>query len=257
MIAASSPYFSHLSVADAFALISREFEAWEVVAEGRHRLPDVWPQLKELTASKPLHLSAHAPMSDINIGSLSARMLEASIGEVEECLGACRHLDIRTCVVHPGFLTPLGFVDKEMVRSTTKASLLRLQRAAADAGVTIAFENMPAGPSCLAQTPDDLMRHIDGTDIMVCWDIGHANTMNLVDEFLSMRDRFVNIHAHDNMGRADEHLPVGTGTVDWPRTLKALSGYTGNYVVESRSLDDGIESKRRLSSMLTSRTGSR
>ncbi len=91
---------------------------------------------------------------------------------------------------------------------------------------------------------------MDGIDIGICFDVGHANTMGLIDGFLELKDRFVNIHVHDNMGATDEHLPVGKGTVDFPRLLGGLSGYSGRYVIESRGVDDAVQSQRELRRLL-------
>ena len=250
MIAASSPAFSALSFKDVLERISRDFEAWEVVGEGRHSLLAIEKEFLELTPSYDLEYSAHSPMSDINIGSLNPRMREASMQELMAGLGAAGRMGMDVYTVHPGFLTPIGFVAPDRVKAAARSSLHRLESLSREVGVKIALENMPRSPFSMATTPQALSELMDGIDIGICFDVGHANTMGLIDGFLELKDRFVNIHVHDNMGATDEHLPVGKGTVDFPRLLGGLSGYSGRYVIESRGVDDAVQSQRELRRLL-------
>ena len=109
---------------------------------------------------------------------------------------------------------------------------------------------MPACPMCMGTTPEDLLTLLEGTELGICFDIGHANTTNTVQEFLSLKDRFDNVHIHDNMGVSDEHLPIGKGTVDFPAVINALG--PRRYVIESREWDDALESRNTLQKMLSS-----
>jgi sugar phosphate isomerase/epimerase len=63
--------------------------------------------------------------------------------------------------------------------------------------------------------------------------------MRNVPDFLKEKAKFTHVHVHDNHGVKDEHLEVGTGTVDWDRALSALRDYKGIAVVEARSLEEG------------------
>lgn len=250
MIAVSSPAFSVLAFPEALERIARDFEAWEVVGEGRHALPAIEREFLEVAPSYDLEYSAHSPMSDINIGSLNPRMREAALQELIAGLGAARRMDMDVYTVHPGFMTPLGFVAPERVTEAVRLSLRRLEAVSREMGVGIALENMPRSPFSLATTPAALTELMEDLDIGICFDVGHANTMGLTEEFLALKDRFINLHVHDNRGETDEHLPVGKGTVDFPRLLRGLSGYSGRYVIESRGLEDAVEGQRELRRLL-------
>jgi len=239
-----------MDLQDALEYISRDFEAWEVVGEGYHSLPEIEKEFLELTPSYELEYSAHSPMSDINIGSLNPRMREASIRELLEGMGAASRMGMDIYTIHPGFMTPIGFVMPDRVKEVTKLSLRRLETTSRDLGITVALENMPRSPFAMATDPDTLKELIEDIEMSICFDIGHANTMGLIDEFLDLKDRFVNIHIHDNMGATDEHLPIGKGTVDFPKILDRLIGYTGRYVIESKGIEDAIESQKELRRLL-------
>lgn len=250
MIAASSPSFTAIPFPQALESISKEFQAWEIVAEGGHELRRIEKQFLELAPSTGLRFSVHAPMSDINIGSLNPRMREASLKELMTGLGACHRLGIDTYTVHPAFLTPLGFVSRDKVKEAARDSLERLDRISGDLGVKIALENMPRMYASTGTTPQELTELIEGTGLGICLDIGHAHTMGLVKEFLKLKKRIINLHVHDNRGEFDEHLPIGDGTVDFPRVIKGLKGYRGRYVIESRNLPDAVIGRDRLKALL-------
>jgi len=250
MIAVSSPAFSVLPFPEILERIARDFEAWEVVGEGRHALPAIEREFRELAPSYDLEYSAHSPMSDINIGSLNQRMREAALQELIAGLGAAGRMGMDVYTVHPGFMTPLGFVAPDKVKETVRSSLRRLEAVSNELGVRIALENMPRSPFSMATTPAALAELMEDLDIGICFDIGHAHTSGLVDEFLALKDRFINVHVHDNRGETDEHLPVGKGTVDFPRLLRGLEGYRGRYVIEARGLEDAVAGQQALRRML-------
>ncbi|MDW5561625.1 MAG: sugar phosphate isomerase/epimerase family protein [Methanomassiliicoccus sp.] len=250
MIAVSSPAFSAMPFAQALETIASSFRAWEVVAEGRHDLREIEKDFLALTPSYDLEFSAHAPMSDINIGSLNPRMLEASVGEITACLEGCHRLGMGVCTVHPSFLTPIGMVCREKVIEVAKASLRRLDRLSRELGVKIGLENMPRSLFSMGTTPEALVQLAEGTEMGFCLDVGHANTMGLLPQFMDLKPRLVNLHVHDNQGKFDEHLPIGDGTVDFDLVVSKLADYGGRFVIESRGIADALVSRDRLSAML-------
>ena len=81
-------------------------------------------------------------------------------------------------------------------------------------------------------------------DLGLHLDIGHANLMvprNTTPDILAaFGDRLRHVHLHDNKGGgADLHLPLGVGTVDFVRHIRALkaSGYDGTITLEVFSPD--------------------
>jgi sugar phosphate isomerase/epimerase len=75
-------------------------------------------------------------------------------------------------------------------------------------------------------------------------DIGHAHIgdkegRRALDFIEMFPDRISHIHASDNFGQEDNHLPVGTGTVNFPEIIKALKeiGYDDTITLEVFSKD--------------------
>lgn len=62
-----------------------------------------------------------------------------------------------------------------------------------------------------------LMEVISNKRIGVCLDLGHVNYSHtpLAGWFDKLGDRIGYIHLSDNMGTYDDHMTLGTGTVDW------------------------------------------
>ena len=58
------------------------------------------------------------------------------------------------------------------------------------------------------------------------FDIAHAyieDRMKGVKEYLdTFDDKLEHIHIHDNHGKADEHLPLGSGKIDFRKVVKLL-----------------------------------
>ncbi|NLL94296.1 MAG: sugar phosphate isomerase/epimerase [Thermoplasmatales archaeon] len=249
MIGVSSTAFCRRPFAEVMEEISKAFTHWEVFSEGEHSLGLIYEYLKDSMRSYDMTYSIHSPISDINIASLNERIREASVMELILTMDIAQYLGVRTVTIHPG-ITPLAMIGpNEKAVAAARKSLRTLDRVGADYGIDVALENMPNFPFMLGKTVEELSELLDGTDLGVCFDIGHANTVGdpaeMVKPFL---DRLVNVHIHDNRGETDEHLTIGDGNVDFKKVVGVLSGYRGKWVIESKSMESALESKPRLES---------
>lgn len=249
MIALSSPSLSLLPVGEAMEKVAAHFRGWEIVGEGRHFLPEIEQELARLLPSYDLRCSVHAPLSDVNLGSLNPRMLQASLKEVIDSVAVAGRLGLGPFTVHPGFYTPLGQSNRPAAWNATKDSLRQIERVAQEHGVQVALENMPAMPISMIINPEQMEEMLAGTKLGICFDIGHAHTTHNLESYLRLQDRFVNLHVHDNEGHYDQHLPLGKGKIPLARLLP-LNGYRGWYVVEAKSLEEGRASAQVLEQLL-------
>ncbi|MPM98143.1 endonuclease 4 [bioreactor metagenome] len=153
---------------------------------------------------------------------------------------------VNLAVVHPGYLSPYGGQVPEKAYMTNIASIQELCDFAADLGVLIAVENMPDLPKIFGKYPDEVEEMLDAVgshNVGFTFDVGHANTVGLIDEFLDqLGNRISHMHIHDNMGKKDEHLPLGEGTIDWKHVMEKLPNYKGIFVTEMASVEEGIKS---------------
>lgn len=231
--------------------IAEHFELWEILSEGEDRLELIAEGVRYGQQSLGLHFQVHAPLSDVNIGSVYEPMRLAAVNEVKQTISMCHKLDIPLVTVHPGFVQGVAFLDRAKPLERTKQSVRELASFARDNSVEIALENMPAMINATCTRADELLEVVEGTGIGICFDMGHANTANQLDEFLRHVDQFRNVHLHNNEGQWDQHNRVDEGSADLAKVVSALRArYGGNIIIESVDLESGIESKAVLERML-------
>jgi len=246
VISVSSPIFSLIDFEMALGFIDQHFDAWEIMGEGNHHLLSIMDTFHEITPSYDMTFSAHAPVTAVNIGSLNNRIREAGVRELIAGLEAANHMNMDTYTIHPGIWTHAALLAKERAFEALRKSLVEIDRAARDLGVRVAMENMPGHYFFMGKRPEELLHFLEGTDIGICFDIGHAHVAGTLDSFLEKTPEFVNVHIHDNNGKSDEHLKIGDGNIDFRRVLAGMNGYREKIVIESRSLKDAVEGKRAL-----------
>ena len=208
--------------------------------------------IRDAIAAHGLSCQIHSPICDWNIAAMSGRLREASVKETIATIDAADAMGVRTVTVHPGLTSMAipGLEDRAVEHA--KASMRTIDRIASEYGITAAIENMPAFPFFLGKSAEQLNEIVDGTDLSICFDIGHANTTGQIDAMIdTLGDRIANIHIHDNHGSADEHLTIGDGTIDFRPIIERLSGYRGNWIIESKSLESAVQSLSRLRGMLS------
>lgn len=251
MIGIGSPAFCLRSFDEMVERISRHFQLWEILPEGEHRFELVHEDVRLSTESYGMRFQVHAPLSDVNIGSVHEPMRDAAMTEIKGTVSWCRKLDIGLMTLHPGFVQGIAFLDKSKAVERTHQSVLELETFARDNSVTIALENMPANINATCTSPEELLRVLDGTELGICFDVGHANTTGNIDTFLPLAHRFINVHLHNNGGQWDEHNVIDDGSADVAKVVSALKGsYKGNIVIESTDLETGIISKGKLEALL-------
>jgi sugar phosphate isomerase/epimerase len=241
----SSPLFSFSSIEHSLKEISHRFERWEIVAELEHTSRALMEK-KDLLLDSGLKITVHAPFADLNLASLDQRVRELSIERIEEALQASHELGSEIVTIHPGFFSPLGFLLPERVNENNSDSIARLSREAEELGVTLALENMPPWKGSMGDSMDDLIDRIEGTGARICFDVGHAHIGGAIEGFIGRSDLIANVHIHENDGKDDLHLPIGSKDVIGVMEKLEARGYRGPYIIESRDLEEGIQSLKYL-----------
>jgi sugar phosphate isomerase/epimerase len=159
---------------------------------------------------------------------------KAAVAELRCCVDAFADIGIRWMNIHPDRNTPLHsrsyFISRNLI------SLQEIMQYGEGKGVGIMIENLPGdfnNPEQLGELLDPL------PELGLHLDIGHANLLvphNTTEAILqAYGSRLRHVHLHDNKGGiADLHLPLGSGTVDVPRAIRALKkcGYDGTITLE-------------------------
>jgi len=232
-------------------MIVPNFEHWEIISEANHWLPDIQNEVKELLETSYMKLSIHGPYSDVNLAAFDRGSRKHAINIFLEIIDICAGLGIGPVTVHPGVIGPIQHWDRPRALKLTRESLEILAREAWDNSMLIALENMPNMRFTTCQSTNEIMEMMDGLNIGMCFDIGHAHTASQMSEMMALKDKFINVHVHDNIGEKDAHLPLGKGTVDLS-VLRELSDYKGNFIIEAKrpDMEEALASKLFLENIL-------
>ena len=251
-IGVSCPGFCTVPPTTMLEELSKDFAHWEIFSEADHMVQYLDDGFFEAAGQSGMSFSLHTSIADTNIAALNPRMREAAVMELMTELECAASMDIDTVTIHPGVicLSVPGTRDRSI--AAARESCRILDRAAREFGIAhVCIENMPRIPVMLGVEAAELQSIVDGTDLGITFDIGHAHTAGQVDAMIdTFGDRIANVHIHDNEGDRDSHMTIGDGTVDIPGVIKRLSGYTGRYVIESKTLESALESQRRLRPLL-------
>jgi sugar phosphate isomerase/epimerase len=183
--------------------------------------------------------SFHAPFADhIDITSVDDAQRAASVREVSTAVEAAAMLGVRYFVIHPGPENPhQAFGEERFHRLDHVAkSLSAIAEHCRGLGVTCVLENKL--PHLLFGNTADMLWILGAmtvTDVGVCLDTGHAQLAGELDTALHKLSRHLRmVHASDNNGHRDDHLPPGQGKIDWPRFLGMLraAGFRGSIILE-------------------------
>ncbi len=240
-------------------------EALPVVRDGGFNMVEVCSFPAHLDYHDPAHVakaavlmnrlgmeahSFHAPFAHhIDISSLDPSQRAASVREVFAACNAAHALGARCLVLHPGPEKEGKPKPEEwyhrMVCAT--ASLNEVARHCRDLGIMLLLENML--PHLMFGHTSDmlyLLGAIRETNVGTCLDTGHAflsGDIRTVVHKLSGHLRM--LHANDNLGDRDNHLPPGEGAIDWTSLIRQLRQWRfhGTIILE---LADSGESPARI-----------
>lgn len=220
-------------------LISAGFDGWEVIAEGRQSLDEEMISLIEYaTSSYGLEISVHAPFSDLNIASLNEPIWKESLKQISAAIEGLANY-ARVVVIHPGYVSPLAVLCPNKALEKNQQALAILAICAKEYGIKATVENMVNINFLLGRFPEEIQAmFLD--DLGFTFDVGHAHTAGAVRSFLRMP--IDHIHLHDNNGKTDDHLVLGSGSINWEPIMRAFQRYKGIFVLECRTLDEGVQS---------------
>lgn len=253
-VGVSCPGFCTVPPEEMLDRISAEFRHWEIFSELDHEIQRLGDDFWDKADATGMTFSLHTSIADTDLAALNPRMREASVMEFLSSMECAKAVGIDTVTIHPGLISLSVPGTRDRSIRAAKESCRVIDKAARSFGIGhVCIENMPNVPVMIGQTASELAEIIDGTDLEVTFDIGHAFTAGQTDAMLDMFDgRIGNIHIHDNNGLKDEHLTIGEGKIDFPGIIGRLGGYKGRYIIESKSLESAVCSRDRLSKMLRS-----
>lgn len=183
--------------------------------------------------------SFHAPFRDtIDITSFDARQRDSSVHELMIAADAAASMGVGHFVIHPGPERTGKPPDTEYVDRMRNAAevLTRVAAHSRSLGMALVLENML--PHLLFGQISDvlwIMGAIKDFNVSICLDTGHAHIGgDLYGAAHKLSGHLKIVHAHDNHGHRDEHLPPGHGNINWNRLVTSLTerSFSGTVVLE-------------------------
>lgn len=179
-------------------------------------------KLGDELAARGIEVTVHAPIFDLNPGSLDPIVRKHTRQCWEKAIGVAGALGARQINFHTGHLPllPASTIPGWMALSLEIWE--RLVGLAGDAGMRLLLENMfEPTPHVLVE----LRNQLDGRHVGFTLDIGHLHVFGTVSPetwWRELGDAILEVHLHDNDTFGDDHLAIGEGAIDWKRTFGDL-----------------------------------
>ena len=112
----------------------------------------------------------------------------------------------------------------------------------------VAVEVIPNVLSDAAALASMIEEQLDGLDVGVCLDYGHAHLMgDLCEAVETLSGHLWTTHVHDNGGKRDDHLAPYLGTIDWDAAMMETQkiGYDGVLMFEVSDTGDPVDVLKR------------
>jgi sugar phosphate isomerase/epimerase len=181
--------------------------------------------IQELLHRYGMGIIGHLP-TFVLTSDLYESLRRVSLQENFEALEASAELGIEKVVLHPGFITGLGKFLLDKAKGYAMESLEAILKKAVNLNITLCIENMFPQAHLFSQPHEFQPVFETFPEIRLTLDIGHANLeggKNRSSEFIRLHGyRIGHVHANDNFGKEDSHLPIGAGIIDFEKIMKEL-----------------------------------
>jgi len=190
-----------------------------------------------------MKIVCHLP-SFVYTADLTHSLRKASLKEVLKSLEVAAEIGCLKAVLHPSYIMGLGIFVVDQAKKYALECLEAVTKKADQLGLLLCLENLFLNTHSLVEPEDFAEILIKFPTLKLTLDTGHAHigdiegkrAVKFIEKF---PDRIGHIHASDNLGETDNHLPVGAGTVNFSEIVKALKniGYDDTITLEVFSKD--------------------
>ena len=219
-----------------------EFSMPPALSESRRYQVLEWQQIQEWYRNEKRVVSFHGAFIDVNPASGDFDFCALSQKRMKESCALAVLLGAENIVFHSSCCTFLRGIYLDLWAGGCAAFFEKL---AENYPLRFFIENSQD----IDTTPlKELMRRISNPRISVCLDLGHVNYSRapLEQWFEDLAPWIGYLHLSDNMGLSDDHLPLGTGTVDWKNAdrLWRMTGRRMPMTLETGGPEDVKQSLR-------------
>jgi len=169
-----------------------------------------------------LKVTFHAPFMDLRPGALDDQIRKTSLDRIRQVFDLIPYFQPLKIVCHPSYDDRYYVSCDDLWLENSVNFWRQLIPLAKDGGAVIALENIyEKEPNILRR----LLEVLASDQICFCFDTGHFNVFarTPLKTWMEQLGRYIgHLHLHDNFGKFDEHLPVGTATFPFERFFIAL-----------------------------------
>jgi len=176
----------------------------------------------KILADAGLKVTFHSPFMDLRPGALDDKIRQTSIDRIKQVFEIVPYFHPLKVVCHPSFDDRYYTSGDDLWLENSVQSWTQIAALAGDTGTILALENVyEKEPSILRR----LFELLPADHVRFCFDTGHFNVFSYapLDVWIAEMGKYIgHLHIHDNLGRIDEHLPVGCGTFPFTRFFETL-----------------------------------
>ena len=190
-------------------------------------------------AEKKIGDNLHGVFYDICLNSYDNSIRKISEERVNTSMEIASELHCDKVIFHTNNIP--GFISDFYVNAWVKKNAAYYRKICSRyPQMTVCVENMfDFEPDLLLLLAKEMA---DVDNFGVCFDVAHINVHGKKSEdWVRLLAPYIrHLHINDNDGKADLHMPVGNGTIDWREFFDTLEKYGVNagMLVEVRRLDD-------------------
>ena len=146
-----------------------------------------------------------------------------------------RSIPYKFLVVHLGMPAAEQVPPNDNQPAAARRSVEEIAALAAAVNVQVAVEVIPNQLSSAAALVRLIEEDLDGLDVGICLDYGHAHLMGDIGEAIeTVSGHLLTTHVHDNRGKRDDHLLPFAGSINWDTAIVETQkiGYDGVMMFE-------------------------
>jgi sugar phosphate isomerase/epimerase len=173
---------------------------------------------------------------------------KAAVAETEAAIVIAAQVPFQYLILHLGVPASEQTSPGDNHAEAARRSVEEIAATAARANVRVAIEVIPntlSDAETLAWLVED---QLDGSDVGVCLDYGHAHLMgDLCEAIETLSGHLWATHVHDNGKKRDDHLAPFQGTIDWDAAMMETQkiGYDGVLMFEVADTGDPADVLKR------------
>ncbi len=182
--------------------------------------------IKTTLADRGLSLVCHLP-TFVSIADLTDSLRQASLAEMLASLKTAAGLGAKKVVFHPGPIRGMAHFVPDTARKYCLQSIDAINHLATELGLALCIENMFPDYGAYFEPHEYDLIFERYPAMQMTLDTGHAHIGAMdgsrIKQFAEhFAPRIDHLHISDNAGVADEHLPPGGGSINFPWLVKYL-----------------------------------